>query len=132
MAGLETSLGLFTALTTPPSPVSEAILDPDNALPIARKFADSLRDHWVNVAKWAKRMELTVVEPIRMFLTTHLKALKVGRRVGGDFFCVCIACSTLVQDIELTISLNPVYIYFLALRTLEGCLKHRSGHTTCP
>jgi hypothetical protein len=80
VSGLEEIVNTFLARSVPPSNVSEAVLDHDYTLLAMRRFGEGSREWWSNVIGGMKRMDTTVVEPIKAFCSGELRNFKDARR----------------------------------------------------
>ncbi|KAJ9637306.1 SNF1-interacting protein [Coniosporium tulheliwenetii] len=77
---LDSLVNNFLAQSTPPSQVSEAVIDHDYTILAMKRYGDGARDYWSNTFKGIKSIEKTMVEPIRAFLQNDLKNLKDARK----------------------------------------------------
>ncbi|KAK3723516.1 SNF1-interacting protein [Vermiconidia calcicola] len=81
ISSLETSVNNFLTQAAPPSQVSEAVLDHDYTLLAMRRYGEGAREFWNQTFRGVKKYDTTVIEPIKTFLNTELKAFKDARRV---------------------------------------------------
>ena len=81
LSTLEASVNSFLTQAAPPAQVSEAVLDHDYTLLAMRRYGEGAREFWNQTFRGIKKYESTVVEPIRSFLNSDLRAFKESRRV---------------------------------------------------
>lgn len=74
---LESLVNNFLSASAPPQQVSEAVLDHDYTLLAIKRYGEGAREFWTQMLKGVKRMDSTVVEPIRSFLDKDLRSLRV-------------------------------------------------------
>ena len=67
----------FLTQATPPSHVSEAVLDHDYTLLAIKRYGEVAREFWAATISNMKRMEVNMVEPIRTFIQIDLRSFKV-------------------------------------------------------
>ncbi|KAI9785200.1 MAG: SNF1-interacting protein [Geoglossum umbratile] len=77
---LEDLVNGFLARAVPPASVSEAVLDHDYTLLAMRRHGEGFREFWSHIISTMKKMEATVIEPIRAFLSGELRYFKESRR----------------------------------------------------
>ena len=70
----------FLSQTTPPTHVSEAVLDHDYTLLAMKRYGDCAKEFWTATISGLKRMESNMAEPIKAFLYNDLRAFKDVRR----------------------------------------------------
>jgi hypothetical protein len=80
VSSLEESINTFLARSVPPSNISEAVLDHDYTLLAMNKFGDGSREFWSQLLSVAKKMDTTLVDPIKSFMTGELRNFKDARR----------------------------------------------------
>ncbi|KAK3077727.1 hypothetical protein LTS18_009473, partial [Coniosporium uncinatum] len=80
VTALENLVNTCLANAVPPQQVSEAVLDHDYTVLALRKYGEGARDFWSYNLRGMKKVESTVVEPIRNFLQKDLRDLKEARR----------------------------------------------------
>lgn len=80
VSALEETIKAFLARAVPPANVSEAVLDHDYTLLAMKRHAEGSREWWAQVIGCGKKMEATLVEPIRNFMTGELRNFKDVRR----------------------------------------------------
>jgi hypothetical protein len=68
------------ASALPPPSISEAAIDHDYTVLALRRYNDGAREFWMSTIKWMKKVESTVIDPIKSFLQHDLASLKVLRR----------------------------------------------------
>ena len=77
---LETLVNSFVASITPPSSLSESILDHDYSLPAAKRLSEAVKEFWgANVAE-LRKLDAVVTDPLRTFLQADLRNFKEVRR----------------------------------------------------
>ncbi|KAF2139690.1 uncharacterized protein K452DRAFT_254254 [Aplosporella prunicola CBS 121167] len=77
---LETAVYAFLAQSAPPQQVSEAILDHDYTMEAMKRYNQGAREFWMATLKGMKRVDATIIEPIKTFLSADLRGLKDARR----------------------------------------------------
>ncbi|RKF60946.1 putative transcription factor [Golovinomyces cichoracearum] len=80
ITSLEDTFNSVMLRSVPPTAVSEAIIDHDYTLLAMKRFGESSRDWWSQMIQSMKKMESNVVEPVKLFLTGELRAIKDARR----------------------------------------------------
>ena len=70
----------FLARAVPPANISEAIIDPDYTLLAMKRYGEGAREFWSNLILGMKKMESTIVDPIRALLQGELRNFKVHSR----------------------------------------------------
>lgn len=78
VGSLENLVNTYLSLATPPQQVSEALLDHDYTVLALKRYNEGAREFWTATIKWMKKVESTVVEPIKVFIQTDVAGLKVG------------------------------------------------------
>ncbi len=74
---LESLVNSFLTNAVPPPILSEAVLDHDYTLLALQRYGDGARDFWSSNLVGMKKMEATLVEPLRAFLNTEVRSFKV-------------------------------------------------------
>ncbi|PNS20167.1 hypothetical protein CAC42_5617 [Sphaceloma murrayae] len=77
---LENSINSWLQQTSPPSQVTEAIIDHDYTLLATRRYAEAAREVWQGMFRGLKKSEKNVIEPIKGFLNSDLRLFKDARR----------------------------------------------------
>lgn len=77
---LETLINSFISYSTPPTQISEAVLDHDYTLLAVQRYSEGAKEFWQHTLRGAKRFDTVIIEPIKNFLNTELKAFKDARR----------------------------------------------------
>jgi len=77
VASLENLINGFLLSTAPPVQLSEAIIDHDYTLLAIRRYGEGAKDFWNSTIGGLKKMEITMVEPVKIFLQTDLRVFKV-------------------------------------------------------
>ncbi|KAH7049162.1 hypothetical protein B0J12DRAFT_625143 [Macrophomina phaseolina] len=80
VSNLETSMNAFITHSEPPLNISEAAIDHDYTLLAVKRYNEGSREFWQAAIKGFKRTDFTILEPLRAFLNTDLRALKDLRR----------------------------------------------------
>lgn len=71
--------GIFPQMT-PPSYVSEAVLDHDYTLLAIKRYGEGAKEFWSSAISGLRKMELNMVEPIKAFLQNDLRSFRETRR----------------------------------------------------
>ena len=79
LQALEELVNTHLARSTPPATISEAVLDHDYTLLAMKRYGEGAREFWSHTISGVRRMEATVVEPIRTFIQGELRNFKVCR-----------------------------------------------------
>lgn len=61
----------------PPPQVSEAVLDHDYTILALKRYSEGVREFWTYTLRGMKKVEGSLVEPIKSFLHNDLRQLKV-------------------------------------------------------
>ncbi|KAL8777021.1 MAG: hypothetical protein Q9203_002981 [Teloschistes exilis] len=77
---LESTINGFLSQMLPPANVSEAVLDHDYTFLALKRYADAAREIWTSTIQGMMKMEVNMVEPVRSFVQTDLRAFKDVRR----------------------------------------------------
>ncbi|KAK7531518.1 uncharacterized protein J3D65DRAFT_637853 [Phyllosticta citribraziliensis] len=80
VSSLESAFNAFATNSVPPQGLSEAALDHDYTILAIRRYNEGAREFWMNTIRGLKRIDGTVVEPIRAFLQTDIRGLRDARR----------------------------------------------------
>lgn len=80
VAALETIVNQFLTNSAPPQQVSEAMIDHDYTILAIKRYNEGAREHWSSTLRGMKKVEASVVEPVRSFLNNDLRNLKEARR----------------------------------------------------
>lgn len=80
VGALEDSINTYLSRSLPPTNVSEAVFDHDYTLLAMQRFGEGSRDWWSQFVGGAKRMEGTLVDPLRAFMGAELRNFKDARR----------------------------------------------------
>jgi hypothetical protein len=70
----------YIASAAPPAGLAESVLDQDYTVLALRRYNEGAKEFWSATIKWMKRVESTVVDPIRSFVHKDLASLKNVRR----------------------------------------------------
>ena len=77
VASLESLISGFVTSTNPPGQLSEAIIDHDYTLLAIKRYGEGAKEFWNSTIGGLKKMETTMVEPVKIFLQTDLRVYKV-------------------------------------------------------
>ncbi|KZF23524.1 hypothetical protein L228DRAFT_118100 [Xylona heveae TC161] len=77
---LEGYVNNFLTQSTPPQNISEAVLDHDYTLLAVRRYGEGAREYFANTLSAGKKMQATVIDPIKAFLHGELRNFKDARR----------------------------------------------------
>jgi len=80
VSSLEETINSFLTRSVPPTNVSEAVLDHDYTLLAMKRLGDGSREWWSQIIGGGKKMETTIVEPIKSFMTGELRNFKDARK----------------------------------------------------
>ncbi|GME25198.1 hypothetical protein GTA08_BOTSDO03488 [Neofusicoccum parvum] len=80
VSNLENTVNAFLAHAAPPQYISEAVIDHDYTMLAVKRYSEGAREFWQATIKGMKRTDFTILEPLRAFLQTDLRALKDLRR----------------------------------------------------
>ncbi|KAI9891096.1 MAG: SNF1-interacting protein [Vezdaea aestivalis] len=80
VASLEDLVNNVLAKSLPPPNISEAIVDPDYTLLAMQRYGEGAREFWSHTISGMKKMENTVIEPIRAFINGELRHFKDARK----------------------------------------------------
>ncbi len=80
MSALETAVNNLITQSAPPTQVSEAVLDHDYTLLALRRYGEGAREYWNSTLRGVKKYDSAVIEPIKGFLNSELRAFKDVRR----------------------------------------------------
>ena len=75
----------FLANGTPPSQLSEAVIDHDYTLLAAKRYCEGAKEYWHSTLGGLKKLDLNIIDPIRGFLQTELRAFKVFGALSSSF-----------------------------------------------
>ncbi|KAL8656109.1 MAG: hypothetical protein Q9226_002784 [Calogaya cf. arnoldii] len=78
---LEAMINGFLTQTVPPTNISEALLDHDYTLLAIKSYGDAARDIWDSTILSMRRMEVNMIEPVRILMQNDLRNFKECRRV---------------------------------------------------
>jgi hypothetical protein len=80
VSALDETINTFLTRSVPPANISEAVLDHDYTLLAMKRLGEGSREWWSQVIGYAKKVETTLVEPIRNFMSGELRNFKDARR----------------------------------------------------
>ncbi|KAF2665034.1 transcription factor SipA3 [Microthyrium microscopicum] len=80
VTSIENLVNNYLSCALPPQAISEAALDQDYTVLALRRYNDGAREFWTATIKWMKKVESSVVNPIKLFLHHDLASLKALRR----------------------------------------------------
>ncbi|SMR44778.1 unnamed protein product [Zymoseptoria tritici ST99CH_1A5] len=81
VSSLEVAVNAMLSQSTPPSHISEAVLDHDYTMLAMRRYGEGARDFWQSTLRGIKRYDAVIVDPIKTFLNHELRTFKDARRV---------------------------------------------------
>ncbi len=79
-AALEDTINTFLGKSVPPAGMSEAVMDHDYTLLAMQRFGEGSREWWSQFMGGTRKMEVTIVDPVKVFLNGELKNFKEKRR----------------------------------------------------
>lgn len=79
---LENLVNGFLTYAVPPAYLSEAIIDHDYTLLAIKRYGDGAREFWNSTVMGIKKLDSTMVDPMRNFLQNELRNFKVCRIVS--------------------------------------------------
>lgn len=79
-ARMEDSINAFLSRSLPPPNVSQAVLDPDYTMLAMQHFSEAGREWLGNFVKGTAAMELSIVQPLKAFLSGQLRNFKDAMR----------------------------------------------------
>ncbi|KAI7347652.1 hypothetical protein KC320_g7106 [Hortaea werneckii] len=79
VSSLESLVNSFLSQSMPPVQVSEAVLDHDYTMLAMQRYGEGAREFWQSTLRGVKRSDSTVIDPIKHFLSTELRAFKESR-----------------------------------------------------
>jgi hypothetical protein len=97
VTSLEALINTYLSWATPPQAISEAVLDHDYTLLALKRYNEGAKEFWMATIKWMKKVESTVIDPIRSFLQTDVANLKVQSGLRFLFrlpLTITLECST--------------------------------------
>jgi BAR domain of APPL family/PH domain len=80
VTSIESLVNAYVAAANPPAAISEAALDQDYTLLAVQRYNDGAKEFWAAIIRWMKKVESTVVDPIRNFVHNDMAQLKSIRR----------------------------------------------------
>jgi hypothetical protein len=81
LTSFEQAIHGFLSYAGPPVNVSEAILDHDYTQLAMKRYDDCAKDLWNNVIAVPRKLDILVIEPIRVFIQGELRNFKDTRRL---------------------------------------------------
>ena len=97
---LESLVNGFLAHTVPPAHLSEAVMDHDYTLLAMKRYGEGAKDFWSLTISALKRMDSTMVEPIRTFFQNDLRGFKVAIDTWPPRFNWLMMSRTLVASLN--------------------------------
>jgi hypothetical protein len=85
VTSLEALVNNYLSWAAPPQQVSEALLDHDYTVLALKRYNEGAKEFWTATIKWMKKVESTVVEPIKTFIQTDVAGLKVRLLCCAEF-----------------------------------------------
>ena len=77
VSSLESLVQGFLASTSPPPHLSVAIIDHDYTLLAAKRYGEGAKEFWNSTFGGLKKLEATMMEPIKVFQHNDLRGFKV-------------------------------------------------------
>lgn len=77
---LEGLVGTFLTSSTPPTGLSEAVMDHDYTLLALQRYGEGAREYWSHTVGGIKKTQGSVINPIKAFLQNDVKAFKDVRK----------------------------------------------------
>lgn len=77
---LEGLVGSFLTSSTPPSNLSEAVIDHDYTLLALQRYGEGAREHFTHTISGLKKTQSSVIDPIKSFLANDLRSFKETRK----------------------------------------------------
>ena len=77
VSALESLVQGFLASASPTPYLSEAFIDHDYTLLAVKRYGEGAKDFWNSTFGGLKKLEATMVEPIKVFLYNDLRGFKV-------------------------------------------------------
>jgi hypothetical protein len=93
LTSIESLVNNYLACLSPPPVVSEAVIDHDYTVLALKRYTEGSKEFWGATLKWMKRVESSVVEPIRAFIyqdIAHLKSLRRSLDISQKNFDLVI------------------------------------------
>ena len=84
---LEELVNAHLSKLSPPLNISEAVLDHDYSLLALKRYGDGTRDFWSQTIVAMKKMESTMMHPIRSFVHGELRNFKVRSFEHSRYLC---------------------------------------------
>jgi hypothetical protein len=80
LTSIESLVNNYLACLSPPTSISEAAIDHDYTVLALKRYHEGSKEFWGATIKWMKKVESSVVEPIRAFVHNDIGALRNQRR----------------------------------------------------
>ena len=80
IGNFESLVNGFLAQTTPPTHLSEAVIDHDYTLLAMKRYGDGAKELWTATISGLRRIQINMVEPIKTFLHNDLRSFRETRR----------------------------------------------------
>ena len=80
LGNFESLVNGFIAQTTPPTHLSEAVIDHDYTLLAMKRYGDGAKELWTATISGLRRIQANMVEPIKTFLHNDLRSFRETRR----------------------------------------------------
>ncbi|GAB7365496.1 hypothetical protein MBLNU230_g6569t1 [Neophaeotheca triangularis] len=80
VSSLESLINTFLLQSVPPAQVSEAVLDHDYTMLAMQRYGEGSREFWQHTLRGIKKYDTAVVEPIKAWMSSDLRAFKEARR----------------------------------------------------
>ena len=79
VSALENLVNGFLTAATPPAYLSEAIIDHDYTLLAIKSYGEGAKDFWNSTVLGIKKLDSSMLDPLRVFLQGELRNFKVCR-----------------------------------------------------
>ena len=76
----ENSVNGFIAQTTPPTHLSEAVIDHDYTLLAMKRYGEGAKEFWTATVSGLKKIQANMADPIKAFLSNDLRLFRETRR----------------------------------------------------
>ena len=80
VGSFESLVNGFLAQTTPPTYLSEAVIDHDYTLLAMKRYGEGAKEFWTATISGLKKMQVNMIEPIKAFLHNDLRSFREIRR----------------------------------------------------
>ena len=80
VANFESLVNGFLAQTTPPTYLSEAVIDHDYTLLAMKRYGEGAKEFWTATISGLKKIQTNILDPIKTFLHNDLRSFRETRR----------------------------------------------------